>query len=561
MKLADILYGCQYEIAGTNESRLTGEGAIPSQGAGRLARVLDTDISTVVYDSRKVSEDGLFVAIKGGNSDGRNFIEDAIIKGAAAVICERPAAGIGPRERGRGHVGDLSIPTREGSPVFIEVLDSRKALACVSNNFYNRPSEDLSVIGVTGTNGKTTTTYLIKAILEAWGKSVGLIGTIKYVIGGRRYPALYTTPESPEFQGLLAEMVSAGCTHVVTEVSSHSLAQKRVDYTRFIVVVFTNLTRDHLDFHGTMESYYASKRRLFTELLSERGVALINVDDEWGRRLKSDIQRRRMEARLTGESPLLITYGITEDADIYASDIRDSISGIAFTLNYGGLSYRIDSPLVGMPNVYNLLAAASVGIALRIPADLIREGLGRADHIKGRLETVDAGQEFLCIIDYAHTPDALERLILTARRLSGKRDKTKDEGLSPGNRVIIVFGCGGDRDRGKRPIMGEIATRLSDRVIITSDNPRSEDPEQIIREITSGISKDNYLAVSDRRDAITMAVEAAGAGDVIVIAGKGHEDYQEIRGIRHKFSDREVAVEAIRKRLETLRIQDPRFST
>jgi UDP-N-acetylmuramoyl-L-alanyl-D-glutamate--2,6-diaminopimelate ligase len=555
MKLADVLSGCQYEVAGSDEApvKVRNRGAISSTVAGHSPTVLDIDISSVVYDSRKVSEGGLFVAIKGGNSDGRNFIGDAIKRGAAAVICQRPVTSQDSQLKSEGQGEELSVVNRGGSPVFIEVPDSRQTLACVSNNFYHRPSDSLLVIGVTGTNGKTTTTYLIKAILETWGRSVGLMGTIKYVIGDSHYPAPLTTPESPEFQGLLAEMVSAGCSHVVTEVSSHSLSQRRVDYTRFIAVVFTNLTRDHLDFHGTMEAYYASKKRLFTELLSGRGVAVINVDDEWGRRLKSDIRGHGADVQPKEKNPLLITYGITEGADISASNINDSTSGISFTLKYKGRSCRIDSPLVGMPNVYNLLAAASVGLALDVPAAVISEGIGRVDHIKGRLETVDVGQDFLCIIDYAHTPDALERLLSTAKKLSGKGAKTKGEKLSSQKRIIVVFGCGGDRDRGKRPIMGEIATRLSDRVIITSDNPRSEDPGRIIKEIVSGTSGDNYFTVPDRREAIIKATEMAGPGDIVIIAGKGHEDYQEIRGIRYKFSDGEVAEEAIRKRLERLK--------
>ncbi len=514
MKLADVLLDCRYEIA-------VGE---------RLQAALDTDISGITYDSRKAGEGSVFVAIKGESSDGHNFIGDAIKREAAAIIYEKPGAY-------------NSDGFRQSEPVFVRVDDTRKALACISSNFYGRPSERISVIGVTGTNGKTTTTYLIKAILEAWAKSVGLIGTITYIIGDRRYPALHTTPESPEFQGLLAEMAAAGCNYVTTEVSSHALFQKRVDYTRFIVAVFTNLTRDHLDFHGTMENYYISKRRLFEELLSENGAAVINVDDEWGRRLKADIERKVETWAPDRRIPSLVTYGIESEADVSATGIEGSFSGVSFTLKRGDKECRIDSPLVGLPNVYNLLAAISVGIALKVPMDVIREGIKRVASITGRLETVDSGQDFLCIIDYAHTPDALERLLYTARELGGKGREDK-------SRIITVFGCGGDRDRGKRPLMGEIATRLSDCAIITSDNPRSENPLEIIKQIVSGISENNYELVPDRREAIIAAVEKAGRRDIVIIAGKGHEDYQETGGIRHRFSDREVAEEAIRDKLK-----------
>jgi UDP-N-acetylmuramoyl-L-alanyl-D-glutamate--2,6-diaminopimelate ligase len=336
-------------------------------------------------------------------------------------------------------------------------------------------------------------------------------------------------------------MASAGCSHVVTEVSSHSLSQKRVDYTRFAVVVFTNLTRDHLDFHETMENYYTAKERLFTELLSGAGTAVINVDDEWGRRLLEKLKESRETRRQGNECPSLITYGMEREADVSVREREDTLSGVSFTVTHKGETYRLDSLLVGTPNVYNILAAAAVGIALNVPMNAIREGIRNAGSVKGRLEKVSAGQDFLCIIDYAHTPDALERLILTARTLLKNKDR-------PG-RVITLFGCGGDRDRGKRPVMGEIATNLSDYVIITSDNPRSEDPGEIIREIVSGITQNNYVAVPDRKEAITMAVGRAETGDVLLIAGKGHEDYQEIRGLRRSFSDGEVAEEAIRKRL------------
>ncbi|HXX80564.1 MAG TPA: UDP-N-acetylmuramoyl-L-alanyl-D-glutamate--2,6-diaminopimelate ligase, partial [Thermodesulfovibrionales bacterium] len=443
MKLGEILSGCEYELAG--------EGS------------LDTVVSGIAYDSRKVGDDCLFVALRGEHVDGHDFIHDAIQRGAAVIISEE-RTGSPFREMGHGR-------TEARSPVFVRVGDSREALACISHNFYGRPSEENQVIGITGTNGKTTTTYLIKSILETWGKKVGLIGTIRYMVGDTAYPAPHTTPESLEFQGFLSEMTSAGCGYVVAEVSSHALSQKRVDYTRFVVVAFTNLTRDHLDFHGTMADYYKAKERLFTELLPSTGTAVINADDEWGQKLITHLEGR-IKHRVPHGTPSLITYGMDREADITGRDMDDSPSGISLTLSYRDISFTVVSPLFGVPNAYNILAAASVGIALDIPEEVIREGIRKVTHIKGRLEKVDVGQEFLGIIDYAHTPDALERLLSMAKAF---QKKSASQG-----RVITLFGCGGERDRGKRPLMGEIATRLSDYAIITSDNPRSEDPMEII---------------------------------------------------------------------------------
>lgn len=520
MRLGEILSGCEYALAGGTQDK----------------KHLDRMVSGIAYDSRKVREDSLFVAIRGEHVDGHKFIHDAIRKGAAVIISEERADSLS-RERGQG--GKEPPP-----PVFVRVEDSREALACISHNFYRRPSEESAVIGVTGTNGKTTTTYLIKSILETWGEKVGLIGTIQYMVGETAYPALHTTPESLEFQGLLSEMTSAGCGYVVAEVSSHALSQKRVDYTRFVVVVFTNLTRDHLDFHRTMTDYYKAKERLFTELLPSPGTAVINADDEWGREIITHLESRIGHLSTHGR-PSLITYGIDREADITGRDWEDSLSGISLTLSFRDASFRIVSPLFGAPNAYNILAAASVGIALGVPMDVIQKGIKNVTQIKGRLERVDVGQEFLCIIDYAHTPDALERLLSAARTFLEKN-------AAPG-RVITLFGCGGERDRGKRPVMGEIATRLSDYAIITSDNPRGEDPGEIIKEILSGVSENRYRVVPDRREAIALAIEMAVAGDIILMAGKGHEEYQEIKGIRYPFSDKEVAEQAIKDKREGFR--------
>ncbi|HXX57230.1 MAG TPA: UDP-N-acetylmuramoyl-L-alanyl-D-glutamate--2,6-diaminopimelate ligase [Thermodesulfovibrionales bacterium] len=520
MKLSDILCDCDYELAAGSGSVTAGS---PSSGGGRLP---DVEIGEIAYDSRKVSGGALFVAVRGDRFDGRNFISDAIAKGAVAVVHEKT-----------GLLTDPPAPTsfqgaNGSSPVFIRVDDSRKALACVSNNFFERPSEEVPVIGVTGTNGKTTTTYLIKAILEAWDKATGLIGTIRYLVKEAECAAPHTTPESLEFQGLLRKMVSAGCAYVITEVSSHSLSQQRVDYTRFQSAVFTNLTRDHLDFHGTMERYYDAKKRLFTELLPESGTAVINLDDPWGKRLLSEIKRTA------------VTYGVIPEADITAEEVEYTFSGVSFLLRQRGAgSVRIDSPMIGSANLYNILAAAAAAMALGVPMEVIGKGLRTVPPVEGRLEKVDEGQGFLCIVDYAHTPDALEQLISAVREIiAGEGDVS----------IITVFGCGGDRDRGKRPVMGEIATRLSDHVFITSDNPRNEDPIGIIKEIESGIEKANYRVVPERAEAIALAVEKAGDGDILIIAGKGHENYQEVGERRYPFSDREVAQEAIRRKKQKI---------
>ena len=466
------------------------------------------DIAGLSYDSRKVGKGHLFFALPGEHVDGHNFIGKALERGAAAIAYERP--------------GPYLSDKPESSVTLIQVKDSRSAIAFASNNFFQRPSESLQVIGITGTNGKTTITYLLKAILEEWGQKVGLIGTIQYMIKDAVYDAIHTTPEALEFQALLHEMLAADCGYVVTEVSSHALAQKRVDGTVFKGAVFTNLTRDHLDFHKTMEDYFAAKSRLFTELLDRSAASVINYDDPWGRKLA---------ALIKGE---VCTYGIEPGADLMAADIHDSFNGLRFSLMFHGRKYDVVSPLMGQPNVYNILSAAGASLSLGVPWEVVLEGIRKAEPATGRFEKVDAGQEFLAIVDFAHTQDALERLIHTAR------------GLSRG-RIITVFGCGGDRDRGKRPVMGALATGLSDFVIITSDNPRSEKPEEIIKEIESGAVRKNYVVEPDRKEAIKRAVLMAGEGDIVLIAGKGHETYQEIGGKKYAFNDREVLEEAIKQ--------------
>jgi UDP-N-acetylmuramoyl-L-alanyl-D-glutamate--2,6-diaminopimelate ligase len=484
--------------------------------------IFDMDIAGIAYDSRQVKDNYLFVAIRGEKFDGHAFIQDAMKKGAITIAAEKE---FGDAENG-----------------YILVKNSRKALACIANNFYESPSEELILTGVTGTNGKTTTTYILKSILESWGKGVGLIGTIHYMIKDKLYPAPHTTPESLEFQGLLREMLLSRCTHAVAEISSHALAQYRVDKAVFRTAVFTNLTRDHLDFHKTIEDYFRAKERLFTELLDRSGTAIINIDDRYGKRLAS--QLRTLSPGLT-----IVTCGLENGADIVAHNIQVSSRGIRFTISFRDSRYEVSSPLLGLPNVYNIMSAAAAALSLGVPWQIILQGIRETGTVTGRFQKVDAGQGFLCIIDYAHTEDALERLILTAKKLIAlPHPSVKKGGFQEKPRIITVFGCGGDRDKGKRSKMGEVSTKLSDFVVITSDNPRSEDPSEIIKHIEEGTVQKNYLIESDRRKAIQKAVYLAEDGDIVLVAGKGHEDYQEIRGIRYPFSDREILNEAIRNK-------------
>ncbi|MFZ5907681.1 MAG: UDP-N-acetylmuramoyl-L-alanyl-D-glutamate--2,6-diaminopimelate ligase [Nitrospirota bacterium] len=515
MMMKDIIRDCDYVK--------TGAAGILQGGTTGPA----PDIKGITYDSRKVKDGYMFVAIRGEKHDGHNFLDRAIARGAVAVVHEEEI-----RERFPGIQ-------------YVRVNNSRKALACLANNFYERPSESLCLIGITGTNGKTTTSYLLKSILEAAGEDVGLIGTIHYMIKGQGSPALHTTPESTEFQGLLKEMLLAGCRYVVSEISSHALAQYRVDETTFRTAIFTNLTRDHLDFHKTMDDYFHAKARLFTELLLKTGTAVINLDDASGLKLSLAIRAEE------GDTGKIITYGIETKADLLAQNIVTSSEGLRFTVSFQGDTFEILSPLAGTPNVYNILAAAGAAVSLGISWEAIIQGIHKVSSIRGRFEKVETGQDFLCVVDYAHTEDALERLIQTARELLKRNSGTGTKDEAP--RIITVFGCGGDRDRGKRPKMGRIASTLSDFVIITSDNPRSEEPESIIRDIEAGVIRRNYLVEPDRREAIRRAIHMGRAGDIILVAGKGHEEYQEIKGVRHRFSDRGVIEEVLKDRAGTPR--------
>lgn len=502
----------------------------------------DQLVSLVTCDSRQVTPHSLFVAVTGNNTDGHNFILDALHRGASVIVHSTDNDSV--RE----------LYNKFPEVTFTAFEDTSYALAQIASKFYDNPSRYIGVIGITGTNGKTTTSHIIKSILDRANLKTGLIGTIHYVIGDDAYEASHTTPEAVVFQRLLREMLEKGCDYAISEVSSHALVQKRVDCTEIKVAVFTNLTRDHLDYHRDMEDYFLSKSRLFTDLLVSGGTAVINLDDSYGLRLIDMLKDRDVN---------IITYGIeSEGADVKAKGIELSFRGLRFKVSMEGITEELTSSLCGITSVYNCLSACAVAKALNIPMQKIKEGIAMTKPVKGRFERVDLGQDFLAVVDYAHTEDALERLLLTARQLlnaysiaqkTERMMREKDEQFGgcdsnkTGGKIITVFGCGGNRDRGKRIKMGEIASKLSDFVIVTSDNPRNEDPKEIIREIERGIRGDNYIVIPDRKVAISLAVELASKGDIVLVAGKGHEEYQEIRGQKRYFSDRKVLEEAIKK--------------
>jgi UDP-N-acetylmuramoyl-L-alanyl-D-glutamate--2,6-diaminopimelate ligase len=469
----------------------------------RLTGDATIEIAEVTHDSRRVGQGGLFVAIRGLVTDGNQFVEAARKKGAQAVVSEHPP---------------------EPGGTWVEVEDARLALAVLSAAACGDPADELGLVGVTGTNGKTTTTHLIDAALRAAGEQVGLVGTVHYRIGERLTTAVRTTPESSDLQALFREMVDTGCRRAVLEVSSHSLALKRVHGCRFAVAVFTNLTRDHLDFHGDMDRYFEAKRRLFTEHLREDGRAIINADDD-----------RAPDLVSCSRAPVW-TYGLEHAADIRATDVHLSLEGSRFVAETPLGPVAIHSALLGRFNVLNLLGALGAALALRIPREVAASGLSALAGVPGRLERVNAGQEFTVIVDYAHTDDALKNLLETVRELGPRR-------------VITVFGCGGDRDRTKRPLMGAVASRLSDVAIVTSDNPRSEPPEAIIEEVRRGMPAGRgaeVLSIVDRREAIARALEMARPGVAVVIAGKGHETTQTLRDRTIPFDDRQVVRDILR---------------
>jgi UDP-N-acetylmuramoyl-L-alanyl-D-glutamate--2,6-diaminopimelate ligase len=480
---------------------------------GKMVKTQDVSVRNIRYDSRRVSPGDLFVALRGTVQNGHRFIDDAIAGGASVVVVDDDNARPDSFFMHRGVLKVL-------------VPDARAALAGLSANFYGRPAEQLELVGVTGTNGKTTTSHLIRAILEAEGKPAGLIGTIEYRIRDRLIPATHTTPESLELNALLAEMVRSGCAAAVMEVSSHALALSRVEGLGFRAAVFTNLTQDHLDFHGSMEEYFRAKKILFDSLRAG-GVAVVNADDPYG-------------LRMLGETPAArITYGFGTACDVRASGVEMQIDGSRFTAIHAGGEIEIRSPLTGRFNIQNMLASCAAGIGLGVGSSAIAAGIRSVEAVRGRFERVVSPAGWTAIIDYAHTPDALENCLRTIRELVPPE---------AGHRVITVFGCGGNRDRGKRPIMGRIASERSDIAIVTSDNPRDEDPASIIEAIVAGMirGRETYTEVNRRR-AIRSALMKARSGDVVLVAGKGHETYQIIGATRHHFDDREEVEGFIRE--------------
>jgi len=480
----------------------------------------DREVLGLTSDSRKVTPGFLFVAVRGFHADGHEYISQAARQGALAVVAEKKGPG-------------YDIPV-------IVVENSRRALALLADSFYGRPSRKLKLVGITGTNGKTTTTYLVRSVIEAAGRTAGLIGTIDYRIGNTVYPAPNTTPEAVELQRFLAEAARLGAQYCVMEVSSHALALDRTTGCVFETAGFTNLTQDHLDFHGDMESYFRAKLLLFAGLTPDK-TAVINIDDE------------RAAELIRATKAKVVTTGISERADVHPSGtIRHVLNGLSFEIMTPLGVVSVESPLVGTHNVHNILTAVGIGNALGFGNDVIAQGIKNMRAVPGRMEKVDEGQPYGLIVDYAHTEDALLRLLETVRELSQ-------------GRVITVFGCGGERDRSKRPRMGAAAINGSDVVIVTSDNPRSEDPMNIIREIETGMTaglrmkregagvaatsaKKTYCVVPDRAEAIATAVRLAAPGDVVVLAGKGHENCQIIGEKKIRFDDREIAREEIRKR-------------
>jgi UDP-N-acetylmuramoyl-L-alanyl-D-glutamate--2,6-diaminopimelate ligase len=474
----------------------------------KLAAVPGVDVRGLAYDSRQVKPGDVFIALKGLKAAGADFAADAIRRGAVAVVADRS-------------------PDTAASVPWVVVPDARAALAALAAEFFGHPSRAMQVVGITGTNGKTTTAYLLRAVFESAGKKCGLLGTVTYSVGDAELAASRTTPEAPDVQRMFRQMVDAGCRACVMEVSSHALALRRVDDTAFAAAVFTNLTRDHLDYHGDMESYFTAKRRLF-EMLPPGAPSAINLDDPRGESL-----------RKTVSAP--VTYAINKQADVTPGPLTLTFEGLEFDARTPSGPVHVRSRLVGRPNVSNILATIAVATALDVPAAAIERGLSSLTGVPGRFEVVSTSKDDITVvIDYAHTDDALKNLLETARPLAPAR-------------VITMFGCGGDRDRTKRPLMGAVAVRLSDVVVMTSDNPRTEDPVRIIEEIKRGIpaASDRTAAtftIVDRREAIQFAIRKAEPGDLVLLAGKGHEHSQTIGTEELPFDEAAIAREALERR-------------
>jgi UDP-N-acetylmuramoyl-L-alanyl-D-glutamate--2,6-diaminopimelate ligase len=459
--------------------------------------VPEVEISSLAYSTESVTPGALFFCVPGFRADGHDFAPTAVERGAVALVCQRPLG--------------LGIPE-------VLVPDVRAAMGPAAARFYGDPTAELDVVGITGTNGKTTTAFLVRHLLEADGRGCGLLGTVKRVVGGVEEEVERTTPEAIDLQATFRRMLDGGDRACAMEVSSHALELGRVDSIRFACRVFTNLTQDHLDFHDTMDAYFEAKRRLFRG----PGIAVVNVDDEYGRRIAAEIE--------------CVTFAIDHEADYRARDVEFDLMGSRFTCQTPAGPLELESPLPGLFNVENVLAAVAVARSLEVPGATIAQALPEFGRVPGRFEPVDEGQGFGVLVDYAHTPDSLENVLRAAREVTR-------------GRLHVVFGAGGDRDRGKRPLMGAAARRLADRVLVTSDNPRNEAPETIIDQVMEGAGPDAEREV-DRRRAIARAVETAERGDVVVIAGKGHEQGQEFEnGRKEPFDDVDVAREALRARL------------
>jgi UDP-N-acetylmuramoyl-L-alanyl-D-glutamate--2,6-diaminopimelate ligase len=472
------------------------------------------EVRGIAYDSRHVEPGFLFIAVRGARYDANRFVPQAISNGAVAVL-SAAAAGAPPAGAAASAV-----------PAWVRVADDREALAVVAANFYDHPTRSLHLVGVTGTNGKTTTTYVIDSILKAAGHDAAVFGTIEYRGPDFAFEAERTTPEAPDLEQLFRRVVDSGWKYSVMEVSSHAIELKRVAGLHFEVAVFTNLSRDHLDFHGDMRSYFLAKKKLFSGMRGETPrLMVLNADDANYAELRAIAPQR------------VISYGIQTASDIRPVSHRFGWEGTEAVFETPAGIIAVSSRLMGTPNLYNMGAAIGVAVGLGIPADAIRRGLNSLPNVPGRFELVTAGQDFRVIVDYAHTDDALDKLLKSAREITS-------------GQLIVVFGCGGDRDRSKRPVMGEVAALGADRVVVTSDNPRSEDPLSIIHDIENGLQRaglkpSGYLVIPDRRQAIRAAIADARGGDTVVIAGKGHETYQQIGNDTFPFDDKAVAREII----------------
>jgi UDP-N-acetylmuramoyl-L-alanyl-D-glutamate--2,6-diaminopimelate ligase len=471
-----------------------------------IAGSSDIDIKGIAYDSRQVKPGYLFVCISGLKTDGHLYVEEALKNGAGAILVEK-------------NIDQINTAT------VIITSNNRKALALMASNLYGRPSHNMRVIGVTGTNGKTTTTHLIKAILEEAGMKTGLMGTLYARVDDKTMDFSHTTPEAPEVERFMETCRQSQAQYVVMEVSSHALDLCRVDHIDFNIAIFTNLTQDHLDYHNNMEEYQAAKLKLFDMISSgNNNFTVVNTDDTYARDF---IQAANVP---------VTTYGLSDNSDIKAENVKIDLKGSKFALSFEGTNININIKLIGMFSIYNVLAAIAFGLRESISLEIIKKALEKVEGIPGRFEQVDEGQDFTVVVDYAHTPDGLENILRTGRQLTN-------------NRLITVFGCGGDRDRGKRPLMGEVAARYSDFCVVTSDNPRSEDPEAIINDIVPGLDQvksSRYAIISDRREAINHAVYLARPGDLVIIAGKGHETYQLVKDQVLDFDDRKVASEFLK---------------